>query len=83
MSRLVIELNDQQQQLLALLAASSGATIEQFAKEKLFAGNEEFAWNTLKALLVERITEGLAGETSSLSISEIAKQELNTDTRAQ
>lgn len=63
MSRLTIDITDQQHQRLKALAALEGKTIKQYAIERLFPAHldEDQAWQELKALLDERITAGLAG----------------------
>ena len=79
MSRLSIDLTEQQHQSLKALAALQGKTIRQYAVERLFqpvTEDDEAAWRDLKALLAHRIAEGLAGEVSDKSFDEIAAQEL-------
>jgi hypothetical protein len=84
MSRLTIDITNQQHQNLKALAALQGKTIKQYALERLFPGdaNGDQAWHELKALLEERIKKGLAGEVSSKSISEILDEELTQGSRA-
>lgn len=79
MSRLSIDLTEQQHQSLKALAALQGKTIRQYAVERLFqpvTEDDEAAWRDLKALLAQRIAEGLAGGISDKSFDEIAAQEL-------
>lgn len=78
MSRLTIDMTDQQHQSLKALAAMQGKTIKQYALERLFPGDLDAnqAWNELQALLGTRIHEGLAGNLSTKSISEILDEEL-------
>ncbi|NIJ82331.1 antitoxin [Xanthomonas cannabis] len=78
MSRLTIDLSDQQHQSLKALAALQGKTIKQYALERLFPGdvNADQAWQELKTLLGERVAEGLAGKVSSKSINTIVDEEL-------
>jgi len=64
---------------LKALAALQGKTIRQYAVERLFqplTEDDEAAWRDLKALLAQRIAEGLAGGISDKSFDEIAAQEL-------
>ncbi|MRT32353.1 antitoxin, partial [Xylella fastidiosa subsp. multiplex] len=70
MSRLTIDITEQQHQSLKALAALQGKTIKQYAIERLFAvdGSSDQAWQALRALLSERIAEGLAGKVSTKSI---------------
>lgn len=79
MSRLTIDITDQQHQSLKALAALQGKTIKQYALERLFPGDAEAdrAWDELKTVLKARIDEGLAGKLSAKSIGEILDDELN------
>ena len=82
MSRLSIDLTDQQHQSLKALAALQGKTIRQYAVERLFqpiTEHDEAAWRDLKALLAHRISEGLAGGVSDKTFDEIAAEELGSD----
>ena len=81
MSRLTIDITDHQHKSLKALAALQGKTIKQYALERLFpaASGEDSAWQELKALLGERIQQGLAGEVSTKSISAILDDELGAD----
>lgn len=83
MSRLTIDMTDQQHQSLKALAALQGKTIKQYALEMLFPGDAEAhqAWKELKTLLSTRVQEGLAGHVSAKSIREILDEEL-TESRA-
>ncbi|THF65554.1 antitoxin [Pseudothauera nasutitermitis] len=78
MSRLTIDITDQQHQSLKALAALQGKTIKQYALERLFPGDADGdqAWQELKALLAVRINEGLAGKVSGKRIGEILDEEL-------
>lgn len=78
MSRLTIDMTDQQHQSLKALAALHGKTIRQYALEKLFPGDADAnqAWKELKTLLGTRIQKGLAGNVSDKSVSEILDEEL-------
>ncbi|MEL4378365.1 antitoxin [Brucella cytisi] len=81
MSRLTIDITDQQHQSLKALAALQGKTIKQYALERLFPGdaNADQAWQELKALLGSRISDGLAGDISTKSVAEILEDELGGD----
>ena len=83
MTRLTIDLSDQQHRSLKARAASQGKTLTQFALEHLFPGDVEAdrAWSELQALLVRRIDEGLAGQVSAKSVGEILDAEM-TESRA-
>ncbi len=79
MSRLTIDITNQQHQSLRMLAALQGKTIKQYALERLFPDDVDAnqAWEELRALLSTRISEGLAGNVSTKSISEIVGEELS------
>ncbi|PHM66079.1 antitoxin [Xenorhabdus sp. KJ12.1] len=78
MSRLTIDITDQQHKSLKALAALQGKTIKQYALERLFPDmtNDDQAWQELKALLKTRINEGTEGKLSGKSIDEILNEEL-------
>lgn len=78
MSRLTIDITDQQHQSLKALAALQGKTIKQYALERLFpdsTGTDQ-AWQELKAVIQHRIDEGLAGKVSTKSVQDILDEEL-------
>jgi len=78
MSRLTIDVTEQQHQALKAMAALEGKTIKQYALERLLpedAGSAQ-AWQELKSLLGTRINEALAGKVSAKSIREILDEEL-------
>ncbi|GCE84203.1 MULTISPECIES: antitoxin [Komagataeibacter] len=79
MSRLTIDMTDQQHQSLKALAALQGKTIKQYALERLLPDNldTDHAWQELKNLLRARVQEGLDGKVSSKSISAILGEELD------
>lgn len=79
MSRLTIDITDHQHQSLKALAALQGKTIRQYALERLFPSdaNGDQAWQELKAMLENRVSEGLAGKVSSKSVTEIMEEELS------
>ncbi|MEO3432891.1 antitoxin [Inquilinus sp. CAU 1745] len=78
MSRLTIDITDQQHQSLKALAALQGKTIKQYTLERLFPDvpDSDQAWQELKTLLGTRINEGMAGKVSGKSIGEILGEEL-------
>lgn len=81
MSRLSIDMTDQQHQSLKALAALQGKTIKQYALERLFpvdAGEDE-AFEELKTLLQQRVQEGLSGKVSTISVGEILDDELSQE----
>jgi Antitoxin ParD len=78
MSRLTIDITEQQHKALKAMAALEGKTIRQYALEKLFppAPDEEQAWAELKTLIERRIAESAAGAVSSKTFDEIVEEEL-------
>jgi len=74
MSRLTIDITEQQHQSLKALAALAGKTIKQYALERLLPSDEEQAMQELKALLLERLAEAERGEVSPLNAVEIAEE---------
>jgi len=83
MSRLTIDITDQQHQSLKALAALQGKTIKQYALERLFPDDAtgDQAWQELKVLLGERIADGLAGQVSDKSFAAIIDEELGGNGR--
>ncbi len=81
MSRLTIDIDDQQHQNLKAMAALQGKTIKQYALERLFPANagEDQAWQELQSLLAQRISEGLTGGVSPQSIDSIVAEALTSD----
>ena len=81
MSRLTIDITDQQHQSLKALAALQGKTIKQYALERLFPGDADAdqAWQELKKQLGNRINNGLEGNVSTKSIGDILDDELSGD----
>lgn len=82
MSRLTIDITDQQHQSLKALAALQGKTIKQYALERLFPADGEQAWQELKSLVGTRISDGLAGKVSAKLVNEILDEELAGNNRA-
>jgi ubiquitin C-terminal hydrolase len=78
MSRLTIDITDQQHQSLKALAAIQGKTIKQYALERLFPDDADAnqAWKELRTLISSRVHEGLDGNLSTKSISQILDEEL-------
>ena len=79
MSRLTIDITDQQHQSLKALAALQGKTIKQYALERLFPGDTdaERAWEELKILMNTRVNEGLAGRLSTKTVGDILDEEIS------
>lgn len=78
MSRLTVDLTNQQHQTLKALAALQNRTIKEYVLERLFPGdaNGDQAWQELRSLLGARINEGLAGRVSAKNVGEILDEEL-------
>lgn len=83
MSRLTIDMTEQQHQSLKALAALQGKTIRQYAIERLFPGDEnaDQAWAELQALMRTRAQNGLAGRVSGKSVDDILAEELGQGAR--
>jgi hypothetical protein len=79
MSRLTIDVTEQQHQSLKALAALQGKTIKAYALERLFPAeiSEEQAYSDLKTLLGTRLAQAARGEIDERSFTNIAKDELN------
>jgi hypothetical protein len=84
MGRLTIDISDQQHQSLKALAALQGKSIKQYAIERLFPreGEEDQAWQDLKALVAQRVGESLAGSLSEKDFDTIVDEELRQGGRA-
>lgn len=84
MSRLTIDVSDQQHQSLKALAALQGKTIKEYAIERLFPSDtaEEEALKSLKVLLEQRMAEAKGGEIDDRSFKEIAQSVVNHDNQA-
>ncbi len=84
MSRLTIDLSEQQHKSLKAFAAVQGKTIKQYAIERLFPVevDEDQAWAELKTLIGKRISEGLAGDAATVTISGIFDEEMTRDEAA-
>ena len=76
MSRLTIDVSDQQHQALKALAALEGKSIKQYTLERLFPSDEQQAMQTLKSLLQHRLASSKVGDVSALSATEIAEETL-------
>ena len=77
-SRLTIEVTEQQHQALKAMDVLEGKTIKQYELEKLFPDGASYdqAWQKLKSLLDTRINEAIAGNVSAKSVLEILDEEL-------
>ena len=75
MTRLTIDMTDQQYQSLKAMAVQQGKTIKQYTLERLFPTDDQ-AWQELNTVLAERIRDGLVGKISTKSVGEILEEEL-------
>lgn len=89
MSRLTIDLTDEQHKHLKAVAALEGKTMRQFATERLFpaAGgggfsDEDQAWEEFAAFIGKRVDDAIAGEVSNKSIDEVFDEVLSRDEAA-
>ena len=82
MSRLTIDITEQQHKSLKAIAALNGKSIKQYAIERLFPADDDEAWQALKALVGQRIKESLTGAVSDKSFNVIVDEELGEDSRA-
>ena len=79
MSRITIDVTSEQHQQIKAMAAVQGKSIKEFVLEKLFpadVGEEEQAWQELKALLSERIAAAERGEVSTKTFSQVFEEKL-------
>jgi hypothetical protein len=77
-SRLTIDVSDEQHQTLKAMAALQGKTIKQYALERLFppSTDEARALAELRTMLEQRIAESEHGDVDHRTLSEIAEAEL-------
>jgi hypothetical protein len=74
MSRLTIDLTDQQHKELKAVAALQGKTMREYAVERLFPQSGEDAdWEAFKAFIGKRVDDAMASEPSKRSILDIAE----------
>lgn len=80
MSRLTIDITDQQHQTIKAMAALQGKSIKEYAIERLFPApsDEERALGELKALMQQRMAESARGEVLHQSLTEIADEAMKT-----
>lgn len=73
MSRLTIDLTDEQHKNLKAVAALQGKTIRQYAVERLFPASDERDedWERFNEFINKRIDSALAGELSERTFDEI------------
>lgn len=83
MSRLTIDITEQQHQALKAMAALEGKSIKQFALERLFPAEprEEDSMQALRGLLADRVAEARKGGVVRGSVSEIAEEVLRSTAR--
>ncbi|MDC7685153.1 antitoxin [Asticcacaulis sp. BYS171W] len=78
MSRLTINISEQQHQTLEAMAALEGKTLRQYALERLLPSFDEEtqAWAELKTFLQTRIDAGVSGDVTSDTFDEIVAEEM-------
>ena len=83
MSRLTIDMTEQQHQALKAMAALEGKTIKQYTLERLFSAHQpdHDALDEIRALLAERVEQAQRGELVQASITEIAEQAFDAASR--
>lgn len=74
-SRLTVDMTNEQHRRLKALAALEGKTIREYTLERLFP-SEEQSWRDLQALLRDRIQEGLDGKLSAKKVGDVLDEEL-------
>ena len=81
MSRLTIDITEQQHQSLKAMAALQGKTNKQYALERLFPGDADAdqAWQALQVLLRQRVDNALAGKVSDKDVHQILEEELGKE----
>jgi len=80
MSRLTIDITDQQHQALKAMAALQGKSIKDYAVERLFPQDrsEEDALNDLRTLLEQRLAEAMAKGVCTQTITAVAEEALGS-----
>jgi hypothetical protein len=78
MSRLTIEITDQQHKSIKALAAMQGKSIKEYAMQRLLplTADEEKAMQELEEFLKPRIEAAERGEVISMSVKEIFEESL-------
>ncbi|MDY6937146.1 MAG: antitoxin [Cyanobacteriota bacterium] len=78
MSRITVEVTEEQHQQIKAMAAVMGKSIKEFVLERLFPTDteEEQVWQELKDLLAERIAAAERGELSTKTFSQIVEEKL-------
>ena len=76
MSRLTIDISEQQHQALKAMAALEGKTIKQYTLERIFSSEDSgsLALDQIKALLAERVAQAERGEVVEDSIIQVAER---------
>jgi uncharacterized protein (DUF1778 family) len=86
MSRLTIDISEEQHKSLKAVAAFQGKTIKQYALERLFPDadgqNDDEAWEEFKTFINKRIDEALAEPASWSTFDEAWPEEGSMDKAA-
>lgn len=83
MSRLTIDMTEQEHQALKAMAALEGKTIKQFTLERLFSTDTgaTSALDQIKALLAERVAQAQRGELADGSVTQIVERAIQASDR--
>lgn len=79
MSRLIVDVSNEQHQIIKTLAATEGKSIKDFVLERILPHSDEgeaAAWDELKTILSERLRSATKNGTSSASVSDITEETL-------
>jgi Antitoxin ParD len=84
MSRLTIDISDQQHKSLKAVAALEGKSIKQYALERLFPAKDDLDedWEEFKAFIGKRVDDALASEPVNRTVTDIFNEELAPDKAA-
>lgn len=80
MSRLTIEISNEEHRKIKTLAGLSGQTIEEFVRSRIFEENfeKDNDWQEFKDLMLERILDAENSDINQKSIKDIVKEELSS-----
>lgn len=82
MSRLSIEVSNEEHQQIKALAALDGKSIREYVMERVLpVSKQNDAWSKLQILLRERVNEAIHEPASSKTISQITEEEIDLSLR--
>lgn len=81
MSRLTIDITDEQHKSLKAVAALQGKSIKQYSLERLFPAKDgpDEDWEKFKQFIGKRVDDALGGEVSNRTIDDIFDEVLSRD----